>query len=468
MAEPTSTPATGADEAVDKPTLRKAITGSAVGNATEWFDYGAYAYLATELTANFFPEWGYGGTAIGFAVSFVLRPLGGFFWGPLGDRIGRQKVLAMTIILMAAATFLLGCLPTFETFGWGAVVLLISLRIVQGFSTGGEYGGAATFMAEYAPDKKRGFYGSFLEFGTLGGFTAAIALVFFLRLGIGDQAMEDWGWRIPFWVGGVVGLVGLYIRTKLEDTPVFRELEEKEEVESGAGAALRDLMSLFWKPILTLIGLVAALNMANYTLLTYMPQYLQNRVHFSAHDAELMLMGGHIIMMIFLPFAGSLSDRVGRKPMWAFSFIGLAVLAVPMFLLIGAGGFGPAILGYAVLGIVYAAQLATISATFPAMFPSSVRYGGVAIGYNIGAAVFGGTAPLVNDALIDASGDVLMPAYYMIAASVIGLIALYFTIETAGKPIRGTEIPGTPEHDEEVEKLEAEAAATAPPGPKLN
>jgi len=439
---------------VDPKTLRKAITGSAVGNATEWYDYGVYAYVATEIADNFFPNSGLVGTFLVFAVSFVLRPLGGIFWGPLGDRIGRQRVLAMTILLMAASTFLVGVLPTYDQIGFWAVVLLVLLRVVQGFSTGGEYGGAATFMAEYAPDKRRGFFGSFLEFGTISGFTLAIGIVFVTESLIGEAAMSDWGWRIPFLIGGPIGLIGLYVRMKLEETPVFRELEEQGHVESSAGHAVRDLIANFWPTILVLIGMVAALNIANYTLLAYMPTYLTETAGFESGDADLLVIMGQVAMLVFIPIAGAMSDRVGRKPMWATSFIGLILLSVPMFLLI-AQGFWPAVIGFSVLGIVYVAQLATISATFPAMFPSQVRYGGMAIGYNISTALFGGTALYVNDALIDVFDSDLMPAYYMILASVIGLISLKFVVETKGASCRGTEIPGTPESEAEIREMAA-------------
>ncbi len=439
---------------VEPATLRKAITGSAVGNATEWYDYGVYAYVATEIADNFFPNTGLVGTFLVFAVSFVLRPLGGIFWGPLGDRIGRQRVLAMTILMMAAATFLVGVLPTYDQVGFWAVVLLVLLRVVQGFSTGGEYGGAATFMAEYAPDKKRGFFGSFLEFGTIAGFTLAIGIVFVTESIIGEAAMTDWGWRVPFLIGGPIGLIGLYVRLKLEDTPVFRELADEGKVESSAKNAVRDLIANFWPTILVLIGMVAALNIANYTLLAYMPTYLTETAGFESGDADLLVIMGQVAMLVFIPIAGAMSDRVGRKPMWAVSFIGLILLSIPMFLLISQG-FWPAVLGFAVLGIVYVAQLATISATFPAMFPSQVRYGGMAIGYNISTALFGGTALYVNDALIDAFDSDLMPAVYMMVASVIGLIALKFTVETAGCSLRGTEIPGTEESKAEIREMEA-------------
>lgn len=424
-------------------TIRKAIGASAMGNATEWFDYGIYAVAITYITANFFPTEGGLGTALAlatFAISFLVRPLGGLIWGPLGDRLGRKAILALTIILMAGATFAIGLLPTYETIGVWAPILLILLRMVQGFSTGGEYGGAATFMAEYSPDKKRGFFGSFLEFGTLFGFILGTALVLFFQIVLGEQAMTDWGWRLPFLVAGPMGLIGLYLRTKLEDTPVFRDLEAHHLEEPDAKTELRDLVVKYWKPLLTMGGLVVALNVTNYTLLSYMPTYLQTEINLSANNALTLLLLGQLAMMIVIPFAGKLSDRIGRKPMWWVSLLGLFVAAIPMYLLMRIN-FGTALLGFAVLGLLYVLQLSTISATFPAMFPTQVRYAGFAITYNVSTALFGGTAPLVNDLLIGATGDTLVPAYYMMVACVVGAVALKFIPETAGCSIRGTEIP---------------------------
>jgi len=425
------------------------IAGSAIGNMTEWFDYGAYGYVADQITKAFFPGAGFVGTALVFAVSFVLRPLGGVFWGPLGDRIGRQRVLAVTILLMAGSTFLVGCLPTYGQVGWLAVALLVLLRVIQGFSTGGEYGGAATYMAEHAPDKRRGFYGSFLEFGTISGFTLAVLISTVLSAVLSDGAMDSWGWRVPFWVGGPLGVIGLFVRSRLEESPVFTELQEEHKVEEAAASAFKDLFSHYAKPIVTLFLLVAALNIVNYTLLTYMATYLEDEAGFSQTAAGNVMTIGYAAMLLVLPFAGALSDRAGRKPMWLFSLIALIVLSIPMFWLIGAG-FWPALLGFGVLGLVYVPQLATISATFPAMFPSHVRYGGMAITYNVSTALFGGTALYVNNGLISWTGDNLMPAYYMIAGSAVGLIGVFLMVETAGKSVRGTELPGSAEQEKEL------------------
>jgi MHS family proline/betaine transporter-like MFS transporter len=435
--------------------LRRAIGASAMGNATEWFDYGVYAYAAVYIQQVFFPTGDQSTAALYtllvFAVSFVVRPLGGLVLGPLGDRIGRSRVLAATIIMMASATFLVGLLPSYDAIGIWAPILLVLLRMIQGFSTGGEYGGAATFMAEYSPDRKRGFFGSFLEFGTLAGFTLGALVVLATELVVGKDAMGEWGWRVPFLIGGPLGLVGLYLRTKIEDTPVFTELAESHETEKEYSSEFKDLWRDYKRPLLALAGLVVALNVTNYTLLAYMPTYLEQKIDMSSTSSLTLIIIGQLVMMAVIPFSGRLSDRLGRKPMWWVSLGGLFVMAVPMYLLM-AQGFAPALVGFAVLGLLYVLQLSTISATFPAMFPTQVRFAGFAIAYNISTALFGGTAPAVNEKLISLTGSDLVPAYYMMLACVVGAVALRFVPETARASIRGTGVPGI---DTDVKPLES-------------
>ncbi|MGO4612726.1 MFS transporter [Nocardia sp. 2YAB30] len=434
-----------------------------MGNATEWFDYGVYAATASYLTDAFFPgELGTLGTMLGFAVSFVLRPLGGMVWGPLGDRIGRKAVLATTILLMAAATGVIGLLPTHASIGVFAPIMLITLRVVQGFSTGGEYGGAATYLAECAPDRNRGFLGSFLEFGTLGGFVGGFATVLACQLAIGSDAMHDWGWRIPFLLAIPLGLIGWYLRAKLDESPVFSEVAEHKHPPGG----LRAVLTTYRRETLTLAGLVVALNVVNYTLLTYQPTYLQNKIGIGESATTAMMLVGQLVMMLVLPFFGKLSDHVGRRPMWLFSLLGLAVMAVPMYWLMGQG-IGWAITGFIVLGLLYVPQLSTISATFPAIFPTHVRYAGFALGYNVSTAAFGGTAPLINEAAIESTGWSLFPAVYMVGASLIGLVAWTFLRETAGTSLRGTEVPDGGEPSPSVPNDAGEPSASvqneAPP-----
>ncbi len=422
-------------EAIDHVTLRRAIAASAIGNATEWFDYGIYAYGVTYISTALFPGDVGEATLFAlatFAISFLVRPLGGLFWGSLGDRFGRKSVLALTILLMSGATLCVGLIPSYDNIGFWAPLLLIVLRMVQGFSTGGEYGGAATFMAEYAPDDRRGFYGSFLEFGTLAGFSLGALLMLIFSLLLGDELMHAWGWRIPFLIAAPMGLIGMYLRSRMEDTPVFRAHEATSESKLSPG--LRALMRQHWRPMLVVGGLVVALNVVNYTLLSYMPTYLQRRIGLSADEALTVPLIGMLFMMLFLPFAGHVSDRVGRRPMWRVSLIGLLLLVIPLYVLMGTGLIG-ACVGFILLGLLYVPQLATISATFPSLFPTSVRFFGFAGAYNISTSIFGGTAPAVSSGLIALTGNELIPAFYMMAACLVGLVALHFMPETAGSSL---------------------------------
>ncbi|GGN51064.1 MFS transporter [Novosphingobium indicum] len=427
--------------------LHRAIAASAIGNATEWFDYGIYAYGVTYISAALFPGEAAEATLFAlatFAISFLVRPLGGFFWGPLGDRYGRKAVLGITIVMMAAATVGVGLIPSYDTIGFWAPLLLVILRMVQGFSTGGEYGGAAIFMAEYAPDKRRGFYGSFLEVGTLAGFCGGALLMLGFSLLLGDDTMQAWAWRLPFLLAGPLGFVGVYLRSRMAETPLFREVEEKHSEEPSAKVEFRHLLTRYRTPLLAMGGLVVALNVVNYTLLSYMPTYLERRLGLST-DASLMVpIAGMLFMMVLLPFAGALSDRVGRKPLWRVSLIGLLIGAIPLYMFIGTG-MTSAVIGFVILGLLYVPQLATISATFPAFFPTPVRFAGFAVAYNVSTSLFGGTAPALNSWLIDETGNALMPAYVMMASCLVGLLALRYTEESAGKPLRAIGDP-VPSH----------------------
>lgn len=440
----TSQPSSLSGSPIPAVTLRRAVAASAIGNATEWFDYGIYAYGVSYISAALFPGEAQQATLFAlatFAISFLIRPLGGIFWGPLGDRLGRKSVLALTIILMATATFLIGLLPAYQSVGFWAPVGLVALRMIQGFSTGGEYGGAATFMAEYAPDKRRGFFGSFLEFGTLAGFSLGALLMLGFSMALGEDAMHAYGWRLPFLVAAPLGFVGVYLRAKIEDTPVFREIETAEAQQGRPQGGLARLLLGYWRPLLAMSGLVVALNVVNYTLLSYMPTYLERRLGLSTQQALVVPIIGMLFMMAVLPLAGALSDRIGRKPLWWASLVGLFVLVIPLYHLMAASFMG-AVVGFIVMGLLYAPQLATISATFPAMFPTQVRFAGFAIAYNVATSLFGGTAPVVNSWLIGRTGDQAIPAYYMMAACLVGMAALVFTLETAGQSLRGTTVPG--------------------------
>lgn len=429
----------------DERTVRRAVAGAAMGNAVEWFDYAIYGYLATSIGLNFFPEADAAARQLlvfaGIAIPFVLRPLGGIILGPLGDRLGRRRVLAATIVLMSLATFCIGLIPSYNAFGVMAPILLLLARLVQGFSTGGEYGGAATFIAEYAPDKRRGFYGSFLEFGTLTGTILGASLATTVQLGLSPDALNSWGWRIPFLVAGPLGLVGFYLRSKLEDTPAFRHAEELGET---ARTPFRETLRSVWPQILNLIGFVIMLNVAVYTLLTYLPTYLTQVLHISDTEALFVLIGVMIGMLVVIAPIGALSDRIGRKPVLLTGAIGFIVLSYPAIRLIAMRDVLPVILGVAILGLLLVLILGTIGSALPAMFPTRNRYGGFSIGYSLSTAAFGGTAPLVISALIAATGNTDIPAFYLMGAAAIAIVPILLMPETAGISIsHPTRIPGT-------------------------
>lgn len=460
MGSQAAVPAQGSNgdnlSSTERKTLRKAIAGSAIGNAIEWYDYGLYGFLAASIEHNFLPETPYGRliTFVIFAVPFTVRPLGAGVFGAIGDRLGRQRILALTVILISGGTFLIGATPNFDTISYAAPTILVLLRIVQGLAAGGEYGGAATFMAEYAPDKRRGFFGSWLEFGTLSGFLAGTIIGSALQAAMSGPAFDSWGWRIPFLLAGPIGLFGLYMRSKLEDTPVFRELAEKGGQEQETKTQFKDLFKN-WRPVVICMGMVFMLNVHNYTLFVYIVEFLTDpeKGGLSGSYALLITSVMFALMMVLMPFGGAASDRWGRRPSWFTSGIGLFVLALPMFwLILNVDSVVVKMAALVVMGIVYVPQLSTISATFPAMFPTQIRYTAFALSYNIATAIAGGPTPAINTYFTNELTD-YFPALFMMAASVIGIVAVKFAPETAGASLRGTEIP-------DVEKQKAGSSTT--------
>ncbi|WP_433869812.1 MFS transporter [Saccharopolyspora sp. CA-218241] len=426
-------------EAEQRSLLHRAVGAAAIGNTTEWYDFGVYAYVAAYVGHQFFPGPLETVSAFGvFAISFLFRPLGSLFFGPLGDRIGRQRVLAITILLMSGSTFVIGLLPTYDTIGIFAPMLLLLCRLLQGFSTGGEYGGAATYIAEFAPTKRRGFYGSWLEFGTLFGFGLGALVPTLLILNLDSAQMETWGWRVPFLIAGPLGGVGLYLRKKLEDTPAFNELKESHKI---AKSPLKALVRQWWRQLLILMGIVVLINVANYTILTYMETYLADTLEVpegQEYQVLVPLLLTVVFMMVLITPVGALSDKVGRKPLFLSAAICFLVLPIPAFMLISQGTVLTTVLGLALLGVGHVQLIGPLASTLPAMFPTTVRYAAFSIGYNISTALFGGTAPLINDAVVGATGNTFFPAYYLMGAALIALIPIILMKETAKQPLMGS------------------------------
>lgn len=432
---------------VDASTLRRAIGAAAIGNCMEWFDFGVYSYVAAIIGQVFFPSGNKTMELLSsfatFAIAFLARPFGGFFFGPLGDRIGRQKVLAATIILMAASTFAVGILPGYATIGIWAPILLVVARLVQGFSTGGEYGGAATFMVEYAPDHRRGYYCSWLAFGTLFGFALGAGLVTLFTFMWSAKAMHSWGWRIPFLIAGPLGIIGLYLRVRLEDTPAFKRLQEHEPEKSKAHikellVQLYELHSRYWRELLIVIGFVVLLNVADYEFLSYMPSYMQQTLHFSENSGLVILIFIMLVMMALVVPVGMLADRFGGKKILMISCIGFLLLSYPAIRMVASGSVPLAVCGLTILGLLLVMLLGTQPAVLPAQFPTRVRFGGFAVGYNVSTSAFGGTAPLAVTWLVSITQNDSMPAYYLIAAAAVAFFPILYMRRTIGQPLRGS------------------------------
>lgn len=419
--------------------VRKAITGASIGNAVEWFDFAIYGFLATFIAANFFPAGNETAALLNtfaiFAAAFFMRPLGGFVFGPLGDKLGRQRVLALVILLMSGATVLIGVLPTYASIGVAAPLLLLSLRCLQGFSAGGEYGGGAVYLAEFASERRRGLTITFMVWSGVLGFLLGSITVTLLQALLPTAAMESYGWRIPFLIAGPLGLVGLYIRLRLDDTPHFAELSKTDRV---ADSPLREAFTTSWRPILQVIGLFIVFNVGYYVVFTFLPTYFIKTLEFSKTDAFLSItLASLVALVLILPLA-ALSDRVGRRPMLIAGSVAFAVFGYPLFLLLNSGSLIGAIAAHCGLAVIESIYVSTAVSAGVELFATTVRYSGFSIGYNICVAGFGGTTPYVVTWLTAETGNNLAPAWYLIVAAVVSVATVITLRESAGRPLAQT------------------------------
>ncbi|GAB4097979.1 MFS transporter [Sinomonas halotolerans] len=435
---------------VDRPMLKRALGGTIVGNTMEWFDVGVFGYLITTMGPVFLPEADPSVQTLfllgTFAATFIARPAGGVFFGWLGDKIGRQRVLAATLILMAASTFALGLLPGYAQVGIWAAALLVAVKLVQGFSTGGEYAGATTFVSEYSPDKRRGFFASFLDMGSYLGFALGAALVSGLQLGLGQEAMEAWGWRIPFLIAGPLGAIAIWFRLKIEESPTFQAALEAQENTSKDLAADDEavakgplgIVRAYWRQILVAMVLVAAANTVGYALTSYMPTYLTVSKGYDEIHGTLLTIPVLVVMSLCIPLTGKLSDRIGRRPVLWIGALSTVALSIPAFLLIGVGSVWATLAGLSLIAFPVTFYVANLASALPAQFPTASRYGAMGIAYNFAVAIFGGTTPFIVDALIQVTGNDMMPAYWLMATSAVGAVAIWFLRESAQRPLPGS------------------------------
>jgi MHS family proline/betaine transporter-like MFS transporter len=427
----------------DRSATYRSIQGTAIGNFMEAYDFTLFSLVATLLAETFYPgaNSGAGNLIATFGTmtaGFVVRPLGGFIFGPLGDRIGRKPVLVMTISLMAVCAAATGALPGYHTLGIWAPILLTVVRICQGLSSGGEYAGAMTFIAEHAPNHRRGMLAGFLPVGTLGGFVVGATLVTLLQTVLTAGDMLTWGWRIPFILAAPLGLVAVYLRSRIEESPGYEKVH-KAALPFSVRTQFTHTVVRQWKALLICIGLELAISDTSYMVSGYVPTYLKKTVGLPDTPALVMVLVVLAVLTVGVLVVAILSDRIGVKPLlWTGCGLLIAV-SIPAFSLMRFGGAYPTKFGGVLLiGLPMLFLSSLEPAILPALFPTYVRYGAVSIGFNIAVSAFGGTTPLLAETLVAGTGNAMMPAYMLMFAGAIGAITLIFAPEVAGKPLLGS------------------------------
>lgn len=423
-------PVTAGTVTNDASARRRAVRAGAVGNVLEWYDYAVYGYLATTIGEVFFSD---SSTALlltfaTFGVGFVFRPLGSIVFGHIGDAIGRKRALVATTLLMGSATALIGLIPSYATIGILAPVLLVVLRLLQGFAAGGEWGGSTTFLAESATSRNRGFIASFQQATVTGGLLLGAIVGFIVTSVLDDGALVSWGWRLPFYGGFLLMVVGLYMRWRLDETVHYRATEDAGEVTK------RPIVEVFQEhkaSVGRVFGMTIVWTVSFYILLTYLASYLENEIGLSRSFSLGITVLQLAVVTLLIPVFGAVSDRVGRKPLLLIGCFLFIALPYPCFALLGDGSK----LGAIALVIIFGTVLAIFTGPGPAvvseLFPTKLRYSGLSIPYSMAVAIFGGFAPFIATWLTDVTGSRLAPSLYIIAAAVVSFVVLLTFPETS-------------------------------------
>lgn len=419
--------------------LRKVVIGSAAGTIVEWFDFALYGYMAIYIGHNFFPSdnplTSLLATFAVFLLSFIMRPIGGIYFGRLGDKIGRKKTLATTVLLMSVSTAIIGLIPSYDTIGIVAPIILIAARCVQGFSAGGEYTGATIYTVEHSPQHARNSYAWAMSGATFIAFALAAAMGAGLIYLVGKQAMIDWGWRVIFLLSIPMGLVAFFIRERLEESPEFTSMRQSAKSKKGYSAG--KVLQTQKYNMLKLASFVMLTALSFYIFSTYMTVYLNTVI--GLHERQTLIANVVVLTIVALltPFAGKISDKIGRVKMMLFSAFWLSVMTIPAYLLAGQASLLSAIGGMLLIGIGTLTANVVTAVLLSEMFPTDMRYTASGICYNITYALFGGTAPYIATWLTSETGNVLSPAIYVTAIAMISFILVILIMpETANKPLQ--------------------------------
>ncbi|MEU5663210.1 MFS transporter [Streptomyces longwoodensis] len=448
--------------------LKRIVAASLIGTTIEWYDFFLYGSAAA-LVFNklFFPGSDpLVGTLLSFltyAVGFAARPLGALVFGHYGDRLGRKKLLVLSLLLMGGATFAIGLLPTHASVGTAAPVLLTLLRLVQGFALGGEWGGAVLLVSEHGDARRRGFWASWPQTGAPAGQLLATGVLSLLTAVLSDDAFTSWGWRVPFLLSGVLVLVGLWIRLSVDESPVFRQAlaaAEARRAARGADAAeklpLVAVLRHHWRDVLVAMGARMAENISYYVITAFILVYATTSADMSKQTALNAVLIASAVHFAVIPAWGALSDRVGRRPVYLFGAAGVGLWMFPFFRLVDTASFGNLVLAVTVGLVLHGAMYAPQAAFFSEMFGTRMRYSGASMGAQFASVAAGAPAPLIATALLSDYDSSTPIALYVIAAALLTLLAVGVAKETRHRDLADVDASGA---------AEAEAATGEAPAP---
>lgn len=422
---------------------RRAVAAAVVGNVLEWYDFAVYGYVAAIIGRSFFPT-GDATTELlasfgAFGVGFLARPLGGIVIGRLGDVRGRKVALLLTIFLMAGGTVLMGLIPTYRRIGVVAPLLVLVARLVQGFSAGGEWGGSTAFIVEWAPDGRRGFYGSLQQCSVAGGLLLGSGTAAILTSALTPAAMDTWGWRTLFLLGGLLGPVGLWMRRGIEETPAYRRARDREDVPAPGPTAEAPRSDADTGPLILAgraFGFTVVWTVSYYIFLNYMPTFVATYGHLSEAQALWSNTLGLVVLILTIPLMGSLSDRVGRRPLLLLCCVAFVVTPWPVAtFLVGSPSFVAVVVLQLGLGVVIALFSGAGPAAIAEIFPTRTRSTWMTTGYALAVAIFGGFAPTVATGLIRLTGSPVAWVYYVMVAAAVSGVVIWRLEETAHRPL---------------------------------
>ena len=416
--------------------MKKVIISGMIGNALEWYDFALYGHFVVILSKLFFPTTdpylATLATYATFAAGFIMLPAGALIFGYIGDKYGRRTSLSASILMMAIPTACIGLLPTYESIGIWAPILLIIIRLLQGASIGGEFSGCIAFLVEYSPMKKRGLVGSASMVSLCAGMLLGSIVATSISKLMPEAAFESWGWRIPFLLGMLIGLVGIYVRISLHESPVYLQAKAHNSLSKQP---LSEVLKTYSRELFVAIGLYLTVTVPFYTFTIFVKNFMSTNLGYSYTDSLTVNLISITLAMLLMPFSAWLSDKYGRKPIMLYTTYAMIILIYPIFWLLLNGEYEQALISQLIFAVLVGMYMGPIPAALVEMFPTRVRFTGVALSYNISAGIFGGSAPLIGTWLIQVTGKQDSMALYIMVFAVITLVSLKFYKETYRKQL---------------------------------